>query len=185
MTKYASYSVRGPQPVPVAAWYDSCVARHLDFSQPGFMPVSEAQWAARHDKIWAVAGGGIVEYVAPAQSLDNAQQSQARKLTTACQQLIVSGFASSALGAVHNYASTAIDQRNLILAAQSSKGGVLSCQDTTGAWARVMHTQTQAQHALEDFVAMAGGARTKLSAREAQIANATNVADVQDVAWDA
>lgn len=184
MAKYVSYNNKVAQPVPVAAWYDSDVAAHIDFSGAEFIEASDAQWAARNDKIWAVSGPDIVEYVPPPQNVKVVQQRQIKVLYRACQALIVSGFTSSALGTTYNYSATATDQRNLILAAQSSKGGLLSCADQTSTWARVLHTKAQAQQVLEDFVAMADAARTQLSTLEAQIANATTVADVQAVIWE-
>lgn len=119
-----------------------------------------------------------------APDLPTMQQQQAQMLSRACAQQILTGFTSSALGVAHHYASTAIDQRNLILAAQSTNGGLLSCRDATSAWGRLRHTQAQAQQALEDFVALADEARTKLSMLEMQVTSANTVAVANTIKWE-
>ena len=185
MTKYASYGNKATQPVPVAAWYDSDVANHIDFTQAGFVQVSEAQWAARNDKIWVVEGNAVAEYVAPVARIEVVQSTRCSLLSRACAQQIISGFSSSSLGAAHNYASTTVDQQNIVQSAQCAKGGLLSCADSTGVWARVAHTQAQAQQVLEDFVTARDAARAKLNGLEAQINAATTSEAVQAVVWEA
>lgn len=184
MPKYAKYDPT-QMPALVTGWFDTDEFNYGRNFPPAenLLELTEDEWKARTSGQWQVVDKALCAY-SPTLSLTDVANMQAKALAQACQQQIVSGFTSAALGAVHNYASTAIDQRNLILAAQSSKGGLLSCQDSTGAWVRVMHAQAQAQQVLEDFVAMADAARTKLSALETQIASATTVAAVQAVLWE-
>lgn len=131
---------------------------------------------------WQIDGGEIV----PNQNLlANMQAAQMLILSDGCRKQIVSGFASASLGAAHTYASDAIDQRNILLAAQSANGGLLSCADSTGAWSRKPHTQTQAQQVAADFVATSDTARVKLVGLEAQVNAATTVAAVRAVTWGA
>lgn len=145
----------------------------------GSIVCSQEQYQRPFD--WAVINGEIV----PSPNLlANAQAAQMRVLSNACQKRITSGFASSALGVGHDYASDAVSQRNIILAAQSAKGGLLSCADASGIWSRVPHTQAQAQQVAEDFVAASDAARTKLSGLETQITAAKTVEAVQAVVWE-
>lgn len=185
MTKYAAYNSNASQPVPVASWYDSESTNYIDFTQPGFIEVSDQQWAARNEKIWTVSGSEIVEYIPPPQNLSVVQQRQLNILIRACASQIISGFASSALGVAYTYASDAVSQRNILLAAQSTKGGLLSCQDASGVWSRQPHTQAQAQQVLEDFVGICDAARAKLTSKETGAASAKTVETVQAVVWGA
>lgn len=116
-------------------------------------------------------------------SLEAAQNTQAYTLAKTCARQILSGFASSALGRGYTYASSEIDQRNLIAAAQATNGGLLACQDSTGGWSRQPHTKAQAQQVLDDFVAARDADRTTLGTLTAQINAAITVEAVQAVVW--
>lgn len=129
---------------------------------------------------WAVVNG---EIVASPNLLVNAQAAQSQILSNACAVQITSGFSSSALGSANIYASTDIDQRNLLAAAQATNGGLLSCQNASGVWARASHTKAQGQQALDDFSATRDAARTTLGTLVAQVNAATSVAEVQTVIW--
>lgn len=129
---------------------------------------------------WSISEGQIVPNP---NLLANTQTAQVQSLSNACAMQILSGFTSSALGSVNNYASKEVDQRNLTQSAQSLKGGLLSCQNAAGVWSRQLHTQAQSQQALEDFVTARDAARLKLQTYEAQIAAATTVAQVQAILW--
>lgn len=118
-----------------------------------------------------------------APDLPTAQRQQMQILSSACAGQIIDGFASSALGVVHTYASGDIDQQNIVQSAQSSKGGLLSCADANGAWSRQPHTQAQAQQALEDFVVARDAERTKLGTLQAQVGAATTIEAVQEIVW--
>lgn len=184
MPKYAKYDPT-TTPALVTGWYDTdefSYGQNLPSVQ-NLLELTEDEWQSRTNGQFQVVDNALCAY-SYTPGLADVASMQTRILTQACQKQIVSGFASSALGTKHNYASTAIDQRNIVMASQSSKGGLLSCADQTGAWARAMHTQAQAQQALEDFVAMADTARTRLSALEAQITSATTVAAAQAVSWE-
>lgn len=120
----------------------------------------------------------------PEPDLFSVKTAQLSILSRSCARQIVSGVNSSALGEAYIYASDGVDQRNILLAAQSAKGGLLSCQNASGVWARVAHTQAQAQQVLEDFVTARDAARTKLTGLETQISAATTVEAVQAVLWE-
>lgn len=126
--------------------------------------------------------GGFTDPNVP--DLPTAQKQQSAALSNACAAQILAGFASSALGVAYTYASDAVSQRNILLAAQSTKGGLLSCQDASGVWSRQPHTQAQAQQVLEDFVGICDAARAKLGGLEVQVNTATTVAAAQTVMWE-
>ena len=62
---YASYNPNIPDPKPIAAWYDSISRPDLDYTKPGFLQLTDAQWAARGDKDYAVQNGSLVDYSPP------------------------------------------------------------------------------------------------------------------------
>lgn len=151
----------------------------LDETIPaGRVACTQAQAARPFD--WAVVNGEIV----PSPNLlVNTRAAQISILSSACQQQIVSGFSSSSLGSAYTYASGDIDQRNIVQSAQSTKGGLLACQNAAGVWGIEPHTQDQSQQALEDFVAARDATRLKLVGLVAKVNAATTVADVQAVVW--
>lgn len=145
----------------------------------GCVVCSQAQ--AKNSFNWAIVKGEIV----PSPNLlANTQVAQIQILSSACAKQIISGFSSSALGTQNNYASGKIDQQNIVQSAQSAKGGLLSCTNASGVWARQPHTQAQAQQALEDFVTARDAARSKLGTLEIQISAAITVEAVQAIIWN-
>lgn len=180
MAKYAKYD---PTQIPalVLGWYNT---EEFDYGNnlppaENLLELTDEEWKNRTIGKWQIVNKSLCPY-SHKPNLADFSILKNKAMLDACQKHIVSGFSSSALGSVHNYASSAIDQRNLILAAQSRKGGLLSCSDLTGAWGRILHTQDQAQEVLEDFVAMADQARAKLTALEANISNAKTVPEAQE-----
>lgn len=143
--------------------------------------VACTQAQAQTPTAWAIQEGQIVPNPT---LLAQAQSAQIQILSDDCRQSITSGFHSSALGAAYIYAAGEVDQRNLVQSAQCAKGGLLSCQDNTGAWARKPHTQAQAQQVLEDFVTSRDDARLLLEAAQTQVQTATTIATVQAVVWE-
>ena len=140
-----------------------------------------SQVQAQNPFNWSVVKGEIV----PGPNvLANTQAAQVQILSSACAKQIISGFSSSALGTPNNYASGEIDQQNIVQSAQSVKGGLLSCKNTSGVWSRQLHTQAQAQQVLEDFVTTRDAARSKLGVLETQIAAATTIEAVQTILWN-
>lgn len=117
--------------------------------------------------------------------LPTAQKQQLALLSGDCAFVIKNGFSSSALGAANTYASSDIDQRNIVQSAQSSKGGLLACQSAAGVWSRESHTQAQAQQVLEDFVTMRDATRIKLVGYVAQVTAGTTVDAAQAIVWNA
>lgn len=181
MTKYAYYDSTVLPNDQVIGWIDSEVEKNMPAAAT-LLEMTDAQWEERSTDIFFVVGGVLT---GAKTILSMVQPVQKHMVSSACAAQIVSGFASSALGAAHTYASGDIDQQNIVQSAQSTKGGLLSCADSTGAWSRQPHTQAQAQQVLEDFVAARDAARTKLSGLEVQVNTATTVAAAQAVTWGA
>lgn len=184
MTMYFSPTTLGFYPDELRVDYENSGSWPADAASISDTDYKTYQTPPPPGKILGAVNGAPAFIDAPGPDLPTAQATQNRVLFLACQQQILSGFTSSALGVAYSYASDAVDQRNILLAAQSSKGGLLSCQTATGIWSRVLHTQQQAQQVAEDFVVASDAARTKLGVLEAQIAAANSVASVQAVVWE-
>ena len=180
MTKYAYYDPTVMPNHQVIGWIDSDVEKNMP-PIGDLLEITDDQWAARTSDCFCVVDGALM---GSKNIISIAKSVQLGALSNCCQQQIISGFSSSALGAVHNYASDAVDQRNILLAAQSTGGGLLSCQGASDIWVRVPHTQPQAQQVVADFVAASDTARTKLSGLEAQIEAATTVEAVKAIVWN-
>lgn len=123
--------------------------------------------------------------VAVAPSLTQVQTQKLKQLNQSCQDAIYSGFSSSALGDAYIYKSDQISQRNLLFAAQNTSSMLLVCAPsaTPQAFARVLHTQAQAQKVSSDFVSFSNAQRSNLTTLETQVAAATTIAAVQAITW--
>lgn len=86
--------------------------------------------------------------------IENAKQDKKNELEKLCEQEIVSGFASSAIGSERWYKSEQTDQLNLIGAVSSGNDSFFKCgvKDNTGAiaWNWEMHTIAQLKSVLND-----------------------------------
>lgn len=180
MTKYAYYNSALVPNNQVVGWLDSELQSELPPAQD-LLVVTEQQWSVRTQDIYFVVEGVLT---ASATMLSVVIPEKVARLSAACALAIIGGFSSSALGEAFIYASQEIDQRNLVQSAQCAKGGLLSCQDNTGTWARKPHTQAQAQQVLEDFVTSRDAARLQLETAQAQAQAATTIAAVQAIMWE-
>ncbi len=153
--------------------------------------ITDSEWqACLAQQGWTVVSGALCAPNA-SQLLLQAKAAQIATLSAFCASAIVSGFASSALGAAHTYPSQPNDQSNLIGAVTASLAPNLPatwtcnfwCADSTGAWALRAHTAAQIQQVLADGVAAREGFSTKLAGLVAQVQAATTVAAVQAIVW--
>jgi hypothetical protein len=125
------------------------------------------------------------------QQLVAAQASQTAILSAACQDAIVAGFTSSALGAAYIYPAKPTDQQNLNASVVASilpgvAGGWSTpfwCADSTGVWAYEMHTAAQIQKVGVDGKAAILACLTKNQQLASQVAAATTIAAVQSIVW--
>ncbi|MFL9899063.1 hypothetical protein PQR71_13015 [Paraburkholderia fungorum] len=142
--------------------------------------------------------GQIVPTPGPsaAQLLASAKASQTAIVSQACQDAIVAGFTSSALGAAHTYPAKPTDQQNLNASVVASiLPGVGAdwttpfwCADSAGTWAYVMHTAAQIQQVGTDGKAAILAYLTKNQQLAAQIdaisASTPNAIDaVRAITW--
>lgn len=118
---YASYDPNQTQPVQVSGWYESLNYPKLDFTAPGFLEITAAQYQARYTGDWAVNGGALEAYTPPALTLADAQASQIKKLNSACGAAIVGGFQATINGTPETLTLTADDQRNALMAATTAQ----------------------------------------------------------------
>lgn len=123
--------------------------------------------------------------------LADAKTSKANEISSACAAHIISGFSSSALGAVHTYPSKATDQQNL-------NGSVVAsllpsnppdwitlfwCADSSGAWALREHTAPQIQQVGKDAKDAVLAAIVKNGTLQLQIEAADTVENVYLIVW--
>lgn len=92
-------------------------------------------------------------------TLEGAQLAQIAQLSVDCQNAILAGFDSAALGATHHYPARVQDQANLaasVLRSTLSPSQVAGwttpfwCMDSTGAWSLAAHTPAQIQQVGDD-----------------------------------
>ncbi|MEO9387141.1 hypothetical protein [Chromobacterium phragmitis] len=153
--------------------------------------ISDAEWQqCLAQPGWIIQDGKLVAPAQPtaAELLRQAQQEQCRALRGACESAIISGFASSALGARHEYGSTVPDQNNLLSALNAAQGQASSWTTplwcaAEAAWRYLPHSASQVQQVNRDWVDF----RTSLQQRHAdlvgQVMAATSVAEILRVEW--
>lgn len=124
-------------------------------------------------------------------SLADAQAAQAALLNSSCASAIISGFTSSALGALYTYPSQMTDQQNLTACVVASMYAGLPtgwttafwCVDSTAKWAWVPHTAAQIQQVGEDGKAAVMGFQEQNATLQAQVTAATTVDAVAAIVW--
>lgn len=182
--KYAAFQKSGKI---VGLGYDSDLSpapNPLPSEVDGLLEITQEEWqACLTQRGWTVADGALV---APAPTADSvlllqAQQAQSQILSSACAQQIISGFASSALGAVHSYPSDQRSQINVTLAAQN--GGALWCE-VGDVWSMATHTAEQAQQVQKDLYATVQSAQAKYAALLRQLNETTTVESAQAIVWN-
>jgi hypothetical protein len=123
--------------------------------------------------------------------LATAQAIQSTYLNSACASAIVSGFTSSALGTAYTYPSNITDQQNLAASVLASLlPGVGAgwttpfwCANSSGTWAWTSHTAAQIQQVGTDGKAAVLACQSQNATLQTQVAAATNVDAVAQVAW--
>ncbi|MEI6002742.1 hypothetical protein H3V53_38285 [Paraburkholderia bengalensis] len=126
-----------------------------------------------------------------AQSLDEAKAAQKAIVSQACQDAILAGFASSALGATHHYPAKFTDQQNLNASVVASLLPGLAadwttpfwCADADGTWAWLPHTAAQIQQAGRDGKAAILACLTRNQQLADAIDAATTPDAVQAIVW--
>jgi hypothetical protein len=124
-------------------------------------------------------------------ALQQAKATQLMLIGTACQNVIVGGFSSSALGTAYVYPSTIVDQQNLSANVLSSlMPGLAStwttlqlCQSATGVWDYVAHSASQIQQVGIDIKSAILTCLTKRQNLQNQINAALTVQAVQVITW--
>lgn len=125
--------------------------------------------------------------------LDALKAKKNTELSQACQQAIMGGVISSALGAPHTYPTQPTDQQNLTANVLASLAPDLPrdwtttqmCADasTPPVWAHREHTAAQIRQAANDVNAAILAFRVRNSALLAKVAAAKTVAAVNAITW--
>lgn len=120
-------------------------------------------------------------------ALQQAKEEKAIEMNAMCNAVIVAGFASDALGTIHNYPSELIDQLNLNACVLESIldgtwTGPFWCE-TGGVWERRVHDVAQIQ-----AVRAAGAAHVRTNqdhykTKLQEVDNATTIEQVNSITW--
>lgn len=116
----------------------------------------------------------------PVPNLDIVRKGVIGKLSKSCEQAILAGFQSSALGQLYSYPTDSNTQTNISYAA--THGGNLWCA-LAGNWEFVLHTQAQAAQVVSDMWAFIQSQQFKLANLTSQVNAATTVAAIQAIEW--
>ena len=119
----------------------------------------------------------------PAPTLPQVQASQSTLMAASCQSAIEAGFGSSALGSAYTYGCQPTDQSNINTLAPI--GGNLWCENSSGVWALVAHTATEAAQVQKDMAAHIQAQQSTYAKALSDIAAATTVAEVEAITWAA
>ncbi len=85
-------------------------------------------------------------------NLEALKQTAIGAINKVCEETIVSGFSSTALGSAHEYQSTRDDQINLAETVSSPIDRPVKCHIQGGEWQFINHSQAQRQQVLEDGI---------------------------------
>jgi len=122
-------------------------------------------------------------------NLNGQRAARLASIKKAAGAAIVAGITHNALGAVHSYPTTATDQANMTgLIAESllpSAGDEYKfwCADSSGAWARRVHTKAQIQAVGKAFSAHVKAQQQRYENLISEIALATTQEQLNAVAW--
>lgn len=113
------------------------------------------------------------------------------QISAACEQFIVAGYSSDALGTAHLYPAKDRDQSNMIASVTDSYNPTNTllwqtpfwCRDANGDWAYKMHTRTQIQKAGSDGKANIVTQLIKNATLQAQINLANTQAALDIITW--
>ena len=142
---------------------------------------TEAQFLKYQDYVLVA---GEVTQAPESALLERFRQERADALAIACQKELGDGFESFALGSAHFYASTLLDQHNLILALQAeSFSSNVWCCDSHAHWAFLPHTRDQIQDLVADLHSFVQRLRTKHAMLLDAIWNARTFEDLSTVQW--
>lgn len=120
-------------------------------------------------------------------SVEQIYSDQKALINKACEAGIVGGFASAALGAVHQYSSQFDDQMNLTLAVLSDIDMPYACTDEQGVRVLRLHTADQLRQVGEDFTRFKLQLLQRADALKAQLDLAFAAADIdalEAITWE-
>lgn len=179
MTKYAYYDSAILENDQVIGWIDSEQEKNMP-PKENLLEMTEEQWVSRSDSSYYVLNGKIVAY----NNIFHVIQSfKKQELNEKCSKQITSGFVSTALGSKNLYASTEIDQLNIMIVYQSPNGGLLSYCDENGKWQKTMHTPVESKQVFEDLSNNINSCRLKLQNLLGDVEKAINVDDIKTISW--
>jgi hypothetical protein len=140
---------------------------------------------------WAFSGGVFTAPAIPQYDLVKSKALKAKAISAACEQQILAGFTSSALGTAHTYPNNDRDQVNLsgsILRStlpntQPTDVYPFLCKDSNEVWEYQLHTAAQIQQVGTDSYNFILAARVKNATLQYMISQATNQAGLDSIVW--
>jgi hypothetical protein len=192
MARYARFNPSIPQPAPVIGWYDTDIFTypHLPRKSELLEITDDEVWQTRRQTPKFVYNGRLIEQP-PEIKLDDVKAEQINGLRKACQQAIIAGFASDALGSTKFYPAQLTDQHNL--QASVTTAMLPNCHDNWktplwvkdhhGNWSMVMHTREQLHIVAFDCRNHIALKQMRLAELTANVHSSASVEAVQAIAF--
>lgn len=115
--------------------------------------------------------------------LNRARSEACSRIETSYTRAMLSGFTSSALGALYWYASDGLAMSLLIGSVAAGTSREFECMDRNEVKAMILHTAAQMIQVLNDGAAIAVSYKQKKRSQYEQIANALTVDEVNSIVW--
>lgn len=125
----------------------------------------------------------------PAETLAEASTFQKSIISTACRDQLTAGFPSDALGTIHTYPSSPMDQLNLnstillSLSQNAEWSAMVMCEDSRSVWRALAHNAQQVQQVGSDWNAFREAQLERKRELDARIEAATTIASIKSIVW--
>ncbi|PCH65817.1 MAG: hypothetical protein COC04_00875 [Gammaproteobacteria bacterium] len=149
----------------------------------GTAPITDEEFSIiRHaPHLYKLVSGVVV--VNEGLELKEAKSKKIYSVNLQCEQLIVNGFSSSALGVLHAYQSQREDQLNLLGSLAGGTGGPFKCE-LNGAWQYRAHTAAEIVQVFSDGSAYKLALLQQCEALKVAVAAATNTEELGGIEID-
>lgn len=137
------------------------------------------------EKVQILSDKIVIERIKVSADIELVRNKKISELSMACENEIVSGFDSKALGASHKYQSDRDDQSNLIGVAVAGNGGLFKCSEDGGVtWEYKDHTHEQIMQVIQDGKEMKLSALAKFGRLKALAKSAATVQELKAISWN-
>lgn|GEM_PF-4988124 len=115
-------------------------------------------------------------------TLEESREQQIATLSSACQEYLLNGFKSSALGSEYVYPSNTKDQQNFACAAATESTAYLWCS-TGDVWSLTVHTAAQVKQVNTDWMTYLNAAQAKLVSLITSVNTCATASAISMVVW--